>query len=129
MIFAVLTCLNFYVHNKLEFEQKYISTKKNERYKNIHRQIKPNHFIYLQSYNIKKQKGFRFTYEIFDENKLISKFKSDFITWDTLQNKWLAENYNFRELLIRGEKIKKGSTTLIDLDFKPHELIYQNSTN
>jgi len=136
---AVIACLSFYLNNwilpttnqtRLDFEQEYIYSKKNERYKNIHRQIKPNHYIYLESYNINKQKGFRFSYEIFEGQQLASKFKSDFITWDTLKGKWLAENYNYRALEIDGEKINKGQRIHKDFGFKPDELVYQkNSTN
>jgi len=136
---AIIACVSFYLNNwvlpttnqsRLDFEQEYIRSKKNERYKNIHRQISPDHYIYLESYNTKKQKGFRFSYEIFKDDKLASKFKSDFITWDTLEGKWLAENYNFRELETFGEKVERGSSTFKDFGFKPDELVYQkNSAN
>ena len=62
--------------------------------------------------------------------QLTSKFKSDFITCDTLKGEWLAENYNFRELEIVGEKIIRGKSIYKDFGFKPEELVYQkNSTN
>ena len=63
---TIIACISFYLNNwilpttnqiRLDFEQEYIYSKKNERYKNIHRQIQPNHYIYLESYNINKQKG------------------------------------------------------------------------
>ena len=136
---AIIACISFYLNNwilpttnqiRLDFEQEYIYSKKNERYKNIHRQIQPNHYIYLESYNTNKKKGFRFSYEIFEGQQLTSKFKSDFITWDTLKGEWLAENYNFRELEIDGEKINKGERIHKDFGFKHEELVYQkNSTN
>ena len=136
---AIIACLSFYLNNwvlpttnqiRLDFEQEFIYSIKNNRYKSIHRQIQPNHFIYLESYNINKKKGFRFSYEIFEAQELRSKFKSDFITWDTLKGQWLAENYNFRELKIDGEKINKGQSIHKDFGFRPEELVYQkNSTN
>ena len=135
----VIAGISFYLNNwvlpitnqaRLDFEQEYIRSKKNERYKNIHRQISTDNYIYLESYNTKKQKGFRFSYEVFKEDQLASKFKSDFITWDTLKGMWLAENYNFRILEESGEKIEKGSSTHKDFGFFPDELVYQkNSTN
>ncbi len=135
----VIAGISFYLNNwvlpitnqaRLDFEQEYIRSKKNERYKNIHRQISPDNYIYLESYNTRKQKGFRFSYEIFEGEELASKFKSDFITWDTLKGVWLAENYSFRELETEGEKIEKGSSTHKDFGFLPEELVYQkNSTN
>ena len=135
---AIIACISFYLNNwilpttnqiRLDFEQEYIYSKKNQRYKNIHRQIQPNHYIYLESYNRNKKKGFRFSYEIFEGEQLSSKFKSDFITWDTLKGEWLAENYNFRELENNGEKIKKGASIHKDFGFKPNELLYQKNSS
>ena len=113
--------------NRLDFEQEYIRLKKNERYKNIHRQISKDHYIYLESYNTGKQKGFRFSSEEFTNDQLISKYKADFITWDTLEQKWLAESYNFRLLEEQGEKVERGSSQLKDFGFKPEELVYQKN--
>lgn len=136
---AIIAGFSFYLNNwvlpitnqaRLDFEQEYIRSKKNERYKNIHRQISPDNYIYLESYNTKKQKGFRFSYEIFEDEQLSSKFKSDFITWDSLKGMWLVENYQFRVLEDDGELIEKGSNTHKDFGFLPEELVYQkNSTN
>ena len=114
--------------SRLDFEQEYIRFKKNHRYKNIHRQVSKDNYIYLESYNTAKQKGFRFSYEIFDGDQLSSKYKADFITWDTLEQKWLAESYNFRELLAMGEKVSRGSSQFKDFGFKPEELVYQKNT-
>tara|TARA_B110000977_G_scaffold94749_1_gene125243 strand:+ start:81 stop:1157 length:1077 start_codon:yes stop_codon:yes gene_type:complete len=114
--------------SRLDFEQEYIRFKKNKRYKNIHRQVSKDNYIYLESYNTAKQKGFRFSYEIFDGDQLSSKYKADFITWDTLEQKWLAESYNFRELLTKGEKVSRGSSQFKDFGFKPEELVYQKNT-
>ena len=135
---VLISCVSFYLNNwvlpttnqaRLDFEQEYIRSKKRERHKNIHRQIRPDHYLFLESYNTRKQKGFRFTYEIFEQEQLQSKFKSDFITWDTLSGKWLAENYSFRELEEQGEKIEKGDKTYKDFGFLPNELVHQkNST-
>ena len=135
---AIIACISFYLNNwilpttnqiRLDFEQEFIYSIKNKRYKSIHRQIQPNHYIYLESYNTNKKKGFRFSYEIFEGEQLSSKFKSDFITWDTLKGEWLAENYNFRELENNGEKIKKGASIHKDFGFKPNELLYQKNSS
>lgn len=135
----IIASISFFLNNwilpitnqtRLDFEQEYIRSKKNERFKNIHRQLNTNQFIYLESYNSSKQKGFRFSLETFDNRQLVSKFKSDFVTWDSLEGKWIAENYNERTLNEEGEIIEKGSRKLFDFGFLPTELVYQkNSTN
>lgn len=136
---AIIATVTFFCDNwilpktnqvRLDFEQQYLRKKKDERYKNIHRQISPEHYIFMESYNGKKQKGFRFSYEIFDQQQLISKFQSDFITWDTLEGKWLAESYSFRTIKEKGEKLEKGSKIYKDFGFAPEELVYKtNSTS
>ena len=135
----VIAVFSFFLNNwvlpntnqtRLDFEQEYIRFKKNERYKNIHRQISPDNYIYLESYNTEKQKGFRFTHEVFSHDQLSSKYKADFITWDTLELKWLAESYNYRIIEEGGETVERGSSQFKDFGFKPEELVYQkNSTN
>ncbi len=136
---TIIACFSFYLNNwvlpitnqtRLDFEQEFIRNKKNNRHKNIHRQVLPGEYIYLESYNSKKQKGFRFSYEIFKDDQLSSKFKSDFITWDSLKGEWLTENYIFRKLNENGEQIERGSSTYKDFAFIPEELVYEkNSTN
>lgn len=134
---TLIASISFYLNNwvlpatnetRLDFEQEYIRNKKNERFKNIHRQIRLGHFIFMESYNTKKQKGFRFSYEIFKGGHLISKFRSDFITWDPQKKSWLAENYSFRELNQYGENIDKGAKIEKDFGFDPYELIYEKSS-
>ena len=75
---TIIACISFYLNNwilpttnqvRLDFEQEYIYSKKNERYKNIHRQIKPNHYIYLESYNTNKKNALRFSNEILEGQK------------------------------------------------------------
>ncbi len=135
----IISGFAFYLNNwilpvtnqtRLDFEQEYIRSKKNERYKNIHRQVSPEQYIYLESYNTAKEKGFRFTYEIFENKHLISKFKSDFITWDSIQQNWYAENYVLREFGEMEETVERGANINKNFDFKPNELVYlKNSTN
>jgi len=52
------------------------------------------------------------------------------LTWDSLEGKWLAESYNFRELEEQGERITRGAKIHKDFGFFPNELVYQkNSTH
>ena len=109
----------------LDFEEKYIRNEKSKVYKHIHRQIKPGHYIYFRSYNDNDLRGYNFTYETFDDYQLSSKFYADALTWDTLRNQWMANEYTERIISPNGkETISKGKKKLTEFDFYPEELYY-----
>lgn len=113
----------------LNFETKYIRNKKPDSHDNIHRQIKPGHYIYFRKYNQKDERGFDFTYETFDDYKLTNKFTADVLTWDTLRNQWMANGYTQRVIAADGyEDISKGKKKLTDFDFLPEELYYKKES-
>lgn len=113
----------------LDFEAKYIRNKKPNTHKNIHRQIEPGHYIYFRLYHYNDSRGFNFTYETFNDYKLATKFTADVLTWDTLRNKWLANEYTERIISPSGkESIVKGKKLLTDFDFLPEELYYKKES-
>ena len=104
---------------RLEFQHTYIDLKKNDRFKNIHRQIKPGHIIYFENYNSSRYSGYHFTYEVFDDHVLKAKLKADFIRLDTNTQAWVLDNYSMRTIDEHGvEHILSGRQmdTVLDLD-------------
>ena len=133
-----VTCISFMFGNfivpeankvRIDFENKYLKKRKVIRIKNIHLQIKPNQYIYIESYNKSRDIGYRFTLENFKDGKLASKLSANYIRFDTLKKKWTVHNYKIREFLNSSERIKNGNKldTLINLypkDFaKTKELV------
>lgn len=109
---------------RLDFQHTYIDRKGPDRYKNIHRQIKPGHIIYFESYNIERKSGYHFTYEVFEDHQLKSKMKSDFIHLDSAKGLWRIDNYSIRYLLEDGtEKLKSGRHLDTVLDFEHKEIV------
>jgi len=96
---------------KLDFEEKYIH-KRPQTFsrKNIHKQVEPGVFIYLESYSTASQTGYNFSIEKFEEGKLVSKTMADQITWDTTKNTWTMRRYYSREINGLNEVLKEGST-------------------
>ncbi len=95
---------------KLEFEEKYIHKRPQSfNRKNIHKQIEPGVFIYLESYSTVSQTGYNFSMEKFDEGKLISKTMADQIAWDTTKNTWVMRRYYIRDIDGLNETITEGS--------------------
>jgi len=97
---------------RLAFEEVYVG--RTQRYRsnnyNIHRQVRPNLYIYMQSYSPISKSGQKFSIEKFDEQgKLKSKLLADYVRWDTATHKWKINNYYIRIISDSlHEKIEKG---------------------
>ena len=84
---------------KLDFEEKYIHSRPvSFDRKNIHRQIEPGKFIYMESYSNVSQTGYNFSMEKFEDGVLVSKLMADQIFWDSTKNKWTIRRYYIRDI-------------------------------
>ncbi|MFH2141572.1 MAG: LptF/LptG family permease [Bacteroidota bacterium] len=116
---------------RLNFENTYIRNKFRNFDKNIHKQIEPGIFVYLDNYNVDFDIGNRFTIEKINNNKLISKTMADFVKWDSIEKTWELNNYVTRDILEdKTEVITKGIVldTVIKMepeDFKRRETIVE----
>ena len=96
---------------KLDFEQKYYrgSDFRRVNVASVHRQVYPNVYIYMESYNSITQSGRNFSMEKFDDHgKLESKMTANMVRWDTTTNKWGAWWYYIRETDSLGERLTTG---------------------
>lgn len=105
---------------RINFENKYIKNKRYSRAKNIHMQIQPGQYIYMESFNSTRNIGYKFTLENFKNGKLASKLKSDYIQYDTLSHKWTINKYEIREFFDNGEIISNGTSIDTSLNLSPH---------
>ena len=95
---------------RLEFEETFyhaVPIRVTER--NIHRQIQPGVYIYMESYSTISDLGHRFSMEKYENGKLVSKLMSDYVKWDSTKNKWTIRNYYIREIGEYRDKVTKGS--------------------
>jgi lipopolysaccharide export system permease protein len=96
---------------RIDFENNYLRKPISNTDRDIHRQVRPGIFVYIQSYNSNSKIGYKFAMEQFENGELKSKMISDFVKWDTTIQKWTANTYQIRnylngkEELIYGEKI------------------------
>ncbi|MCD4790476.1 MAG: LptF/LptG family permease [Bacteroidales bacterium] len=129
-----LGLMSFYLANFLiprtnqkmmDFEKIYVKNPHRNRDINIHMQISPGTFIYLESYNNITDVGNKFSLEDFENNKLVYKLSSERIIWDSITGKWKLENYTIRMIDGFDEKIIKGKEmdTLINLHPREFTLI------
>lgn len=96
--------LGFYVippanHTRLEFEQQYVkATKYFNSDRNIHYQLAPGEFVYVESFSAWNNTAYRFTLEKIEDGKIISKTSAESAAWDSTFNGWSLKNWFTREL-------------------------------
>jgi len=106
---------------RVEFSNMYIGNQKSGTEHNIHRQIEPGIFVYIDSYNVSNDVGYKFTIEKFVDRKLTSKLSSDYIKWDREKKKWTVHNYNIRTINGYNEKITTGAQIDTTLNMTPED--------
>src|SRR5690606_30329491 len=84
--------------SRLAFELQYIKNKYYFDQRNIHMQVAPNTYLYMQSYNNNNQTGYHFTLERFEDNRLMEKLYARRIEWDSTKQKWKLRNWTIRKI-------------------------------
>lgn len=114
---GILAALSFYFNGwviphsnkvKLAFENTYIKNPVEFKDRNLHRQISPGYFMYMESYNNIQNTGYRFSLEKIEERKRTWFLSSDRILWDSIQNQWTIENYYIRSIDGFHETLRSG---------------------
>ncbi len=129
---SVIVALNIYLNqdviphsNKVRFafeEKYYHSGTKQFNERNVHKQIEPGVYVYLESYSTTSDYGTHFSIEKFEDGQLVSKLISRSIKWDTTKNKWTIRTYMIRDYSNGEEQtITKGSVIDTTLNMYPDE--------
>jgi lipopolysaccharide export system permease protein len=130
----LLAMMSFYLSNFLiphtnqkrrVFKDRYIEKLEKDKDQNIHFQINPGNFVYIESFNRKKYIGYRFTLERFTKNEMVYKLTGEKIAWDSLTGRWQIENYTSRTLGELGEKIRRGTRMDTVINLRPSDLFVQ----
>jgi lipopolysaccharide export system permease protein len=131
-----LAILSFYLNNflipesnkvRLDFRYTYIKNQVNNRQRDIHFQLKPNNYAYLESYSVLTDVGINFSLERFDDSgKLRYKLQSDFIKWDSTKQKWQIQNYYERYINGNSEHIKRGLNKDTVLNMLPEDFVIRD---
>jgi lipopolysaccharide export system permease protein len=109
---------------RMDFEDKYYrSSSRKVTVQNIHRQVFPNVYVYMGSYNPLSQRGQNFTIEkISDSGRVVSKLSSSSVIYDTIKQKWTAINYYIREIDGNEEKFTRDRQIDTTLTITPGDL-------
>ena len=112
-----LALLSFYLANFLIprtnktrriFKTTYMEELIKSKDRNIHLQLKPGTYIYVENFNVRSNSGFKFAIEKFDEEKLYYKLRGERIRWDSASQHWIITDYYVRRIDGLNEKITKG---------------------
>lgn len=106
---------------RMDFEDKYYRPQwRKVNVENIHRQVYPGIYVYMESFSPIYQRGRNFTLEKFDDRGiLVSKLSSPSVLWDSASSKWTASNYTLREISGFDEVITKGEKIDTTLTISP----------
>lgn len=84
--------------SRLAFELQYLQNKYYFNQRNIHMQVAPETYMYMQSYQNITRTGYHFTLEHFDNNRLVEKLTANRITWDSVKQKWTLYEWKLKRI-------------------------------
>ncbi len=95
---------------RLAFEQEYIKKKYENKGRNLHYQISPGTFMYVESFATWNNTAYKFTLETVDGHQIKSKLSAQSAKWDSVKGCWSLRNYHLREYYGSTEVIKTGAS-------------------
>jgi lipopolysaccharide export system permease protein len=100
--------------SRLAFELQYLKNKYYFDQRNVHMQVAPDTYLYMQSYNNNNQTGYHFTLEKFEDNKLVEKLYAKRIEWDSTKHKWRMREWSVRQVNSIFESTSTPESTAIN---------------
>ncbi len=102
LIAAFSLCLNLFVipqanKTRVDFEGKYIKSSYIANGRNVHYQIAPGEFVYVESFSTWNNTAYRFTLEDIRDNRLVSKISAESAVWDSTFGGWQLKKYIRRD--------------------------------
>jgi lipopolysaccharide export system permease protein len=105
------------------FEKQYIKNPFKSNQMNMHMQLEPGTYVYIENFNSVGEIGYRFSLEKFDSTGLKLKLKAEIITWDSIQSRWKMTNYTLRKINPQGETLYQGKETDTVMAFTPDDFM------
>ena len=95
---------------RLVFEAQYINGQFRNTNRDIHYQISPGTFMYVESFSTWNNTAYKFTLESIEGHNLTSKLSAERAKWDSTKACWTLNNYHLREYINNSESITTGKT-------------------
>ncbi|OFY42685.1 MAG: hypothetical protein A2X18_13415 [Bacteroidetes bacterium GWF2_40_14] len=105
---------------RLDFTEKYLKEKYYNSGRNIHFQLSPGTYVYMESFNSISNSASRFTLETIEGHNITSKLSAESAVWDSVRQGWKLYDYYIRKSEGNRETITKGAQidTIISLSVK-----------
>ncbi len=105
--------------DRVAFELQYMKTPYHNNERNIHIKIGPNTLLYLQSYNVNNNVGYKPTLETIVDGKMIEKLEASRMEWQPKTEKWRFRNWKKRVLEGMKEEFSYGKSLDTTLQIEP----------
>jgi lipopolysaccharide export system permease protein len=108
--------------HRLEFEDKYVKSPVVYLERNVHKQVEPGLFVYLESFANSSETAYRFSLERYEDDRMVSKLMSSSAKWNKEKNKWTILDYHIRDIDSLGnESLRTGTSIDTTLNLDPSE--------
>ncbi len=107
--------------DRVAFELQYIKSAYHFTDRNIHIKIAPTTMLYLQSYNVTDNRGYRPTLETIENGELIDKLEAVRMEWQEETGKWRFQTWKKREIKDMEEIFTSGNTLDTTLRILPKD--------
>ena len=114
-----------YFQKKISLEQKYNlkrSSKKETKKQDIYRQIGPGKILTIKKFKYLPNIAQNVSIQEFNDNKIIKRFDTPKLKWNTWKEKWFAKDYTVRIFENNIPIYITSKDTLIDLNLTPFDL-------
>lgn len=114
LIALVSLGLNLYViprsnQERLLFEREYVKDKRTA-VRDVHYQIAPGEFVYVESFSSWNNTAYRFTLESIENNQIVSKLSAETAVWDSLSGSWNLKKYFIRDYTSgMSDRVRSGA--------------------
>ncbi len=106
---------------RIKFEGDYLRNRRYNNERNMHKQISPGVYLYIEFYAINTDIAHKFSIEKYENKQLVSKLVSTSARWDTSKNKWTVSNYYIRDYGEKEDILKYGKTIDTAINIYPED--------
>lgn len=134
LVTIVALAMNHYVvpissKTRKKFETTYIKRKKykDKVVREFSLQLNDSTYIYIHSYDLKKDRGNNFSMDIYDGFQLKSRFMSENINWNARDSTFKLLNWKYRRIFKDRDSLSSGKKSDTILAFSPKDLNYKST--
>lgn len=107
---------------RIEYTNQWVKNKRVDFGDNIQLQVRPGVMAYMSRYDNTTKRGFRFTMEQFEGNKLVSRITAQDVHYDSL-GRWTLNDYTLRKFDGLKETLSRGMKIDTLLNVEPRDFL------